>query len=274
MVRRRDPLVPPALFRIRAFAVINASTFLIYGALYTYSFLVTVFLQGVLGYTALASAAVGLPVGILLTLFSTRVGTVVGAYRAVSLPGHRAVVDGRRSGLAVAHLASTSAPWLLGAGSGAMWPPTDVLWTCCRRSSCSASASRLVVAPLTTTLMGSCRSPTQASARPSTTPSRGSAHHCCWRCCTSSSRPCSTARWAGWCPRWTPSRMRYGRPSSHSIRRLPARIRDRRRHRPGIHRRVPDRDAGRLRAARWRARRVNGLGLRRKPGQRRSDARR
>ena len=51
MVRRRDPLVPPVLFRIRAFAVINTSTFLIYGALYIYSFLQSVFLQGVLGYT-------------------------------------------------------------------------------------------------------------------------------------------------------------------------------------------------------------------------------
>ncbi len=78
MVRRRDPLIPPALFRIRAFAVINASTFLIYGALYTYSFLMSVFLQGVLGYTAVAAAAVSLPTGILLTLFSTRVGTVAG----------------------------------------------------------------------------------------------------------------------------------------------------------------------------------------------------
>ena len=34
MLKRPDPLVPPALFRHRAFVVINLSTFLIYGALY------------------------------------------------------------------------------------------------------------------------------------------------------------------------------------------------------------------------------------------------
>ena len=55
MLRRRDPLVPPALFRRRAFTVINLATFLIYGALYTWSLLQSLFLQGVLGYTAVAS---------------------------------------------------------------------------------------------------------------------------------------------------------------------------------------------------------------------------
>ena len=78
MLRRPDPLVPPALFRRRAFTVINIATFLVYGALYTWSLLQSLFLQGVLGYTALASAAVGLPVGIFLTLGSTRVGTLAG----------------------------------------------------------------------------------------------------------------------------------------------------------------------------------------------------
>ena len=37
MLTRKDPLVPPALFRSRAFTVINVSTFLVYGALYTSS---------------------------------------------------------------------------------------------------------------------------------------------------------------------------------------------------------------------------------------------
>src|SRR4029079_215730 len=154
MVRRRDPLVPPALFRIRAFAVINASTFLIYGALYTYTFLVTIFLQGVLGYTALASAAVGLPVGILLTLFSTRVGTVSGR-----IGPYRFLVIGpllMAAGLAwLSRISSTSAPWLLGAGSGAMWPPTDVLFDVLPAVLLFGVGITLVVAPLTTTLMGS-----------------------------------------------------------------------------------------------------------------------
>jgi EmrB/QacA subfamily drug resistance transporter len=85
MIKRRDPLVPPALFRNRAFTVINISTFLIYGALYISSFLQSVYLQGVLGYTALGAAALSLPAGILLTLFSTRVGVAAARIGAWSL---------------------------------------------------------------------------------------------------------------------------------------------------------------------------------------------
>ena len=154
MVRRRDPLIPPALFRIRAFAVINASTFLIYGALYTYSFLMSVFLQGVLGYTALAAAAVSLPTGILLTLFSTRVGTVAGRIGA-----WRFLVVGpvlMASGLAwISRISSDSAPWLLGRASGSPWPPSDVFTDVLPAVVLFGIGITLVVAPLTTTLMGS-----------------------------------------------------------------------------------------------------------------------
>jgi EmrB/QacA subfamily drug resistance transporter len=154
MVRRRDPLVPPALFRIRAFAIINASTFLIYGALYTYTFLVTIFLQGVLGYTALASAAVGLPVGILLTLFSTRVGSVsgrIGAYRFLVI-GPLLMALGL---VWLARIPGSSTPWLLGLGSTSMWPPTDVFLDVLPAVLLFGMGITLVVAPLTTTLMGS-----------------------------------------------------------------------------------------------------------------------
>jgi len=154
MLKRRDPLIPPAMFRIRAFAVINASTFLIYGALYTYSFLVSVFLQGVLGYTALAAAAVGLPTGILLTLFSTRVGTVagrIGAYWFLVIgPMFMA------AGLAwLSRISGDSAPWLLDLGGGSIWPPTDTLIDVLPAVLLFGVGITLVVAPLTTTLMGS-----------------------------------------------------------------------------------------------------------------------
>ncbi len=154
MVKRRDPLIPPALFRIRAFAVINGSTFLIYGALYTYSFLVSVFLQGVLGYTALAAAAVGLPSGILLTLFSTRVGTVagrVGAYWFLVVGPMLMAI-----GLAfLARIPGDSAPWLLDLGGGSPWPPVDTLVDVLPAVLLFGVGITLVVAPLTTTLMGS-----------------------------------------------------------------------------------------------------------------------
>jgi hypothetical protein len=75
MYTRPNPLVPLWLFKSRDFSVINLSTLLIYGALYsTFGFL-GLFLQGVLGYTAFAAGLVGLPSGVMLTVLSTRVGT-------------------------------------------------------------------------------------------------------------------------------------------------------------------------------------------------------
>ncbi|HEX5451290.1 MAG TPA: MFS transporter, partial [Candidatus Limnocylindrales bacterium] len=78
MVRNPHPLVPPELFRNRAFASINLATFFIYGGLYVTFFYQAVVLQGVLGYTALGAGLVGLPSGLMLALLSTRIGTVAG----------------------------------------------------------------------------------------------------------------------------------------------------------------------------------------------------
>ena len=78
MATRPHPLVPLGLFRSRAFATINLATFFIYGALYVNLIYQGLVLQGVLGYTALAAGAIGVPAGILLTLLSARVGTVAG----------------------------------------------------------------------------------------------------------------------------------------------------------------------------------------------------
>lgn len=154
MTRRRDPLVPPALFRIRAFTVINVSTFLIYGALYTSTFLQSVFLQGVLGYSALGAAAISLPVGILLTLFSTRVGVVAGRVGAWSF-----LVVGpllMAAGLAwISGIPSTSAPWRPDLGGGMALPPMSTLTDVLPSMTLFGIGITLVVAPLTTTLMGS-----------------------------------------------------------------------------------------------------------------------
>jgi EmrB/QacA subfamily drug resistance transporter len=78
MATRPHPLVPLAMFRIRAFAAINLSTLLIYGALYTNFTFQALFLQGTIGYSPLAAALIGLPTGILLTVLSTRVGAIAG----------------------------------------------------------------------------------------------------------------------------------------------------------------------------------------------------
>ena len=158
MARRSDPLVPLSLFRSRDFSIINLSTLLVYGALYvTFSFQ-TLFMQGVLGYSALGAALTGLPSGLLLTLLSTRVGTVAGR-----IGGRRFLVIGpalMACGLLwYARVPMTSAPWRPGIGGGAglaeLVPPVSTLVDILPAVLLFGSGIALVVAPLTTTLMGS-----------------------------------------------------------------------------------------------------------------------
>jgi len=74
---RPPPMLPPAIFGIRTFSVANLVTFVVYGALSAATFLLTVYLQLSLGYSALAAGAAGLPITILLALGSARVGALV-----------------------------------------------------------------------------------------------------------------------------------------------------------------------------------------------------
>jgi EmrB/QacA subfamily drug resistance transporter len=76
MARRPYPLVPPSLFGSRNFTVTNIATVLIYGALYVYGALQAVFLQGTLGYSALASGLVTIPSSVFLIFLSTQAGTL------------------------------------------------------------------------------------------------------------------------------------------------------------------------------------------------------
>jgi len=155
MAIRPNPLVPLSLFRVREFAVINLSTLLIYGALYgTFGFL-GLFLQGVLGYTAFAAGLVGLPTGILLTVLSTRIGTIaarVGARRFL-------VIGPVLMGIALlwyARIPATSAPWRASIESPAtLIPPISTLIDVAPAILLFGFGIALVVAPLTTTLMGS-----------------------------------------------------------------------------------------------------------------------
>ncbi|MEZ5158700.1 MAG: MFS transporter [Candidatus Nanopelagicales bacterium] len=71
------PMIPLTLFSVRSFSVANLVTFVVYGALSAGIFLVTVFVQLAMGYSALAAGAAGLPVTVLLALFSSRVGGLV-----------------------------------------------------------------------------------------------------------------------------------------------------------------------------------------------------
>ncbi|MBK6762309.1 MAG: MFS transporter [Micrococcales bacterium] len=74
------PMLPPAIFAIRTFSVANLVTFVVYGALSAATFLLTIYLQLSLGYSALAAGAAGLPITILLALGSARVGALVSRF--------------------------------------------------------------------------------------------------------------------------------------------------------------------------------------------------
>jgi EmrB/QacA subfamily drug resistance transporter len=155
MARRRDPLVPLSLFRSRAFTSINLATFFIYGALYvTLSYQGLIF-QNVLGYSAFAAGAVGVPVGICLTLLSTRIGTVAGRIgsRPFLVAGPLVMAVGL---LWFARLPVSSDPWLLALDDPASYlPPLDVLIDVLPSVVLFGIGISCIVAPLTSTLMGS-----------------------------------------------------------------------------------------------------------------------
>ena len=155
MAIRPRPLVPLSLFRIREFAVINLSTFLIYGALYVSFQYSALLLQGTLGYSAVAAALVGLPTGLLLTF--CRLASA--AWPAGSGPRIFLVLD--RSLMAAgqlwyARMPASSEPWLAEfAHPESLVPPIDVLVDILPAVILFGVGISLVVAPLTSTLMSS-----------------------------------------------------------------------------------------------------------------------
>ena len=155
MAVRKHPLVPLALFRIRSFAAINLSTLLIYGALYANFTFQALFLQGTLGYSPLAAALTGLPTGILLTILSTRVGTIAGRI------GARRFLVGGPLIMATALLwwlrvPATSTPWTASLSDpSTLVPPPAVFTDPLPSSLLFGIGIALVVAPLTSTLMSS-----------------------------------------------------------------------------------------------------------------------
>jgi predicted MFS family arabinose efflux permease len=155
MARRRNPLVPLALFRIRRFAIINLSTLLIYAALYVNLGFQSLMLQNVLGYTATASGAIGLPVGIMLTVFSARVGAAAGRIGARPFLTIGPLL--MAAGLVwLARIPSTSAPWLaLIENPASLIPPPSTLIDVLPSMLLFGVGISLVVAPLTSTLMSS-----------------------------------------------------------------------------------------------------------------------
>lgn len=72
--RHPDPMLPPAIFRIRLFSAINAVTVCVYAAFSGFFFLSVLQLQVVAGYTALQAGTALLPTTVLMLLLSARSG--------------------------------------------------------------------------------------------------------------------------------------------------------------------------------------------------------
>ncbi len=155
MATRQHVLVPLSLFRNREFATINLATFLIYGALYV-SFTYTALLyQGTLGYSATGAAIVGIPSGVLIAVLSARVGSLMARFgaRIFLVAGPLIVAAGQ---IWLARLPVTSQPWVADlARPSTLVPPVDTLVDVLPSSIAFGLGMALVVAPLTSTLMGS-----------------------------------------------------------------------------------------------------------------------
>jgi EmrB/QacA subfamily drug resistance transporter len=138
MLHASDPLVPPTLFRSRAFAVTNLATVLLYAAIGVTFFLVAFELQVGAGWSALQSGTALLPATVLMLVFSAKSGEL--AQRI-----------GPRLQLTAGPLIAAAGLLLLTRiGPGASWGP-DVL------PGAIVFGLGLVtfVAPLTATVMGS-----------------------------------------------------------------------------------------------------------------------
>src|SRR3954471_11995634 len=155
MARRPHPLVPLELFKSRAFSSVNLATFFIYGGLYVTFFYQAVILQGVLGYTALGAGITGLPTGVMLALLSTRIGTLAGRVgaRRFLVAGPLLMATGL---LWYSRIPADSAPWKASINDPAsLVPPLDAITDVVPYSILFGLGISFVVAPLTSTLMGS-----------------------------------------------------------------------------------------------------------------------
>ncbi len=155
MTRRAHPLVPPFLFKSRNFTVTNVSTILIYGALYTYGQFQAIFLQGTLGYSALASGLVTIPSSLFLIFLSTQVGTIAVRFG----PRLFMTVGPALMGLGVlwmARIPADSPAWRASVSQPAsLIPPPQTVFDLLPALLVFGFGISIMVAPLTTALMTS-----------------------------------------------------------------------------------------------------------------------
>ena len=155
MTMRRDPLIPPSLFRSRNFSVTNISTFLIYGALYVIGYFLTLFVQSTVGYTAAAAGLTSLPSGLFLMFLSSRFGALAARFG----PRRFMAIGPALMFLAVlwyARIPATTEAWRFAFGDPSTYvPPTSYLIDLLPASLVYGIGLSIMVAPLTTALMTS-----------------------------------------------------------------------------------------------------------------------
>jgi EmrB/QacA subfamily drug resistance transporter len=154
MTRRRDPLVPPRLFRSRNFSVTNLSTFVIYGALYVTLTFLGIFLIGTLGYNEQAAGIAGVPSTLFLVLFSSRFGKLAARFgpRLFMSMGPAVMSLGL---MWFARIPAESQGWVLGGESSSIVPPADYFTDLLPGLIVFGMGLSVMVAPLTTALMTS-----------------------------------------------------------------------------------------------------------------------
>jgi hypothetical protein len=128
---------------------------LIYGALYVSGYNQALFVQGTLGYTAVAAGLMFIPGGLLLTLMSPRFGTLTGRYGArpflIVGPLVMAVAC-----LLYARVPATSTAWTLNPHSASsVLPPASYLIDFLPATIVFGLGLGIMVAPLTAALMAS-----------------------------------------------------------------------------------------------------------------------
>ena len=74
--RARAPMMPLELWRSHNFSVVNAATLCVYGGLIGTTFLLTIFLQQVAGYSAFEAGAATTPITVIMLLLSGRFGAL------------------------------------------------------------------------------------------------------------------------------------------------------------------------------------------------------
>ena len=155
MTRASHPLVPPELFRSRNFVVTDIATFIVYGAMAVVFYYLPLFMQGTLGYTAAAVGLATLPAGLLLALFSSRVGALAGRFgpRWFMAAGPAIMAAGV---IMLTRVPPSSAAWVLRPNDPRSFlPPLGYLTDFLPALLIFGIGITVMVAPLTTALMNS-----------------------------------------------------------------------------------------------------------------------